>query len=106
MFLFFFFFDHENEIKPGTVCKVNSGRYGPEHRVVVHQVHKESFGTFYWTYINEPVSYRVNKLGHTVLDHDPACMLSIYVSKELIPTNEIPLQTDGWGAKYRRERMF
>lgn len=105
---FFFFFDRE-KIRPGTVCKVSNSRNGPDFTVVVHQAgYKMQHGDedILWAYENKPVRFRINNRGKTVIEFDPACVLSAYRYEDLIPTNEIPLQTAGWGAEYRFGRMI
>ncbi|GBF73077.1 hypothetical protein PA598K_01362 [Paenibacillus sp. 598K] len=101
--MFFFFFFEEEAIKPGTVCRVKC-RFGisPDKLVVVD---KQAGGDSYWAYDNRPVRYRINRKGVRVVESDPACIQTIYSAEDLEPTNEIPLQEDGWGAKYRRARL-
>jgi len=91
---FFFFTDHI--FKPGDVCRVSTGFY-IEKMVVVHQVSKEII----WCYENRPVKYKINRKGERVIDFDPACVMSPYTPESLEITNEVPLQTGGWGARYR-----
>lgn len=98
MFLFFF-----DGFKRGMVCRVVHSRHGDDgKKVVIHQIN----GDMFWCYENRPVSYRTNRKGEKVIDFDPACFLTPYSSDALETTNDIPLQTDGWGAVYRRNRMI
>ncbi|MNO15497.1 hypothetical protein D3C76_51630 [compost metagenome] len=97
-----FFFFGTDRYKPGTVCRVTSVRRGIDKKVVIHQVLGESF----WCYDNRPVTHRINRSGKRIIDFDPACVLTPYNVDELEVTNDIPLQDDGWGAKYRRERLI
>lgn len=94
----FFFFDNEG-YKPGTVCRVSGRSEGK--KVVIHQVLSGSI----WCYDNRPVTHRINRNGERVIEFDPACVMSPYSIKDLVITNDIPVQEDGWGAKYRRERL-
>jgi hypothetical protein len=95
-----FFFFGDERYKPGTVCRVISGR-SEGKKVVIHQVLSESI----WCYDNRPVTHRINRRGERVIEFDPACVMSPYSISELEITNDIPVQEDGWGAKYRRERL-
>lgn len=99
--MFFFIFDNE-WYKPGTVCLVTSSR-NEGKKVVIDKVHSDSR---FWCYDNRPVTHRINRSGQRVIDFDPACVTSSYGIDELEITNDIPLQSDGWGAKYRRERLM
>ncbi|WP_144940155.1 hypothetical protein [Paenibacillus sp. 32O-W] len=96
--MFFFFFDDDRvKYQPGTVCRVVGRDEGKT--VVIHQISEDTL----WCYENRPVRHRINRQGVKVIDFDPACILSPYGYDVLEITNEIPLQTDGWGAKYRRQ---
>ena len=98
---FVIFYD---DIEPGTVCRAKC-RLGisPDKMVVVD---KKAGEDSYWAYDNRPVRYRINRKGVRVVESDPACIQTIYSAEYLEPTNDIPLQEDGWGAKYRRERLW
>ncbi|MOA48737.1 hypothetical protein D3C78_1715230 [compost metagenome] len=68
-------------------------------KVVVHQI----VGNALWCYENRPVKYRINRNGDKVIEFDPACVMSPYSPNNLEITNEVPVQTDGWGESYRRK---
>lgn len=38
-----------------------------------------------WCSENKPVTYRTNRLGMRVLDHDPRCCMSLYSPEQLEP---------------------
>lgn len=97
-----FFFFGEERYKPGTVCLVISSRRDEGKKVVIDKVN----GNFAWCYDNRPVKHRINRRGERVVEFDPACVLSGYSLEDLVITSDIPLQDDGWGAKYRRERLI
>lgn len=96
-FLFFYF----EEFQPGMVCRLKRGM-DKGKMVVVHKVQEDML----WCYDNRPVKYRTNRRGEKVVEFDPACVMSPYSADNLEITNEIPLQDGGWGASYRRARMF
>lgn len=97
VFLFFYF----EEFKPGIVCRLKNG-IDKGKMVVVQQIQDDML----WCYDNRPVKYRTNRKGQKVIDFDPACVTAPYSPSSLEITNEIPLQDGGWGASYRKARMF
>ncbi|MDM5278819.1 hypothetical protein QUF95_15580 [Paenibacillus silvae] len=96
VFLFFYF----EEFKRGMVCRVNRG-LNEGLTVVVDKVDEDML----WCYENKPVTHRLNSRGKWVIDVDPACFTSLYKRDMLNITNQVPKQTDGWGASYRNARL-
>lgn len=94
----FFFFETQNPNEstywPGLVCRLKKDS---NRKVVIHEIS----GRTAWVYENIPVRYRINSKGRLVIDFDPSCVLSPCRLEDLEPTDDPPLQKDGWGRKHR-----
>ncbi|KUP24903.1 hypothetical protein AWJ19_03175 [Paenibacillus sp. DMB5] len=100
----FFFFAETAQFRRGLVCRVTTGS-STDKMVVVQHVSVSDGETTLWCYENKPVTRRINHKGISVIDFDPACVTSPFSPRFLEITDELPLQNDGWGARYRREAL-
>ncbi|WP_143106763.1 hypothetical protein [Cohnella sp. OV330] len=107
--MFFFFFQDELSIKPGSVCEVKIGlKQG--NKVIVSQVRD---GTA-WAHDAVPARRRVNRSGRNVIEFDPACAMSPYNVRDLRTLEGMereavvaPLRSSyegSWSEKYVKER--
>lgn len=73
---------------PGVRCQIVAVRWRFDlHRlgkvVVLTKVDHQLGSAF--AYNDDPVTYKVNRKGRKVIDHDPACIQTVYLLDELKP---------------------